>query len=108
MKRLVDFDEFHKCTIEKVSRDREAALQEFQNLQIAAYVMAGGGFIGEMAAEQPWGFYIDTRVGKRPYSTTKICNMVGCVKVFAETLGFNSTTIPKMKSFPYSHLFSGL
>jgi hypothetical protein len=47
-------------------------MKRYQLMQVAIYVMCGGGFLGRSFAEQPAGAYIDSSVGKRPYSVKKI------------------------------------
>ena len=105
MKQLFDQDDFRERITKKVELNREQCLREFQNLQIVAYVMAGGGFVGRSAAEQPWGFYVDGRVSKRPYSITKIGNAVASLRIFAEVLGFTTNTMPRMPDFPNCGVF---
>ena len=57
------------------SKGLPAVLKEMQQLQVAAYVMCGGGFLGRSIADQPDAFYIDARCGKLPYSVREIYNV---------------------------------
>ena len=46
-------------------------------LQVQAFVMAGGGFIGNSAATKPGSFYIDDRsAGNRPYSDEAVYRFI--------------------------------
>ena len=65
-------------------------------LQVAVYVMCGTGFLGRFAAEQPGDFYIDDRVGKRPYPKREIYQAVRCLSILAEENGLNPHKMPKI------------
>lgn len=67
-------------------------------MQVAVYVMCGGGFLGKLAAEQPGKFYLD-RAGKKPYPDKQI---VGAVKVLAQIArdnGLDANHLPEMPVF---------
>ena len=68
-------------------------------LQVVIYVAVGGGMIGRMYAEQPADAYIDTRVGKCPYTRKQIENMRQCLIAMAEVHGLNPHSMPRMPDF---------
>lgn len=68
-------------------------------MQTAVYVMAGGGLLGRMAAEQPADFYIDGRVGRLPYSRKEITQAVNVLAVLAKKYGFDPHHMPEMPQF---------
>ena len=70
-----------------------------QSLQVAVYVMSGGGLLGRMAAEQPADFYIDSRTGRLPYSKRSILQTVGVLKALAEHNGLDTHHTPPMPTF---------
>lgn len=72
---------------------------EFSALQVAVYVMVGGGFLGAFAAEQPKDFYIDSRVGKRPYKVRDCYQAVAVLAIYAKLLKYTTETMPKMARF---------
>jgi len=81
-------------------RVREGAAQyEVGPLQIAVYVMAGGGFLGRFAAEQPADFYIDDRCGRLPYGRKDIAQAVETLKTIAEAQGLDPHHLPAMPDF---------
>jgi len=65
-------------------------------MQVAVYVMAGGGLIGRLAAEQPADFYVDTRVSRRPYGLRDLSRAVKVLAVIADANGLNPHNMPKM------------
>ena len=65
---------------------RERLMQAMKELQVAVYVMAGGGMLGSSAAQQPSGFYVDSRCSKRPYATRKIKQATDVLHLYAEVL----------------------
>ena len=67
--------------------------------QIAVYVMAGGGLIGKSAAEQPAGFYVDSRVSRRPYKLRDIYAAVRVLVRMAEAAGLDPRNLPPMPRF---------
>ena len=44
--------------------------------EVAIFTMIGGGFLGASAVNQPAEFYIDSRVGRLPYSKRAILQAV--------------------------------
>jgi len=68
-------------------------------LQVAVYVMAGGGIIGRLAAEQPADFYVDSRVGRRPYPMGALCQAVKVLAALAEVHGLDPHHMPPMPRF---------
>jgi len=68
-------------------------------MQTAVYVMAGGGLLGRMAAEQPADFYIDARAGRLPYSRKEITQAVNVLVVLAKKYGFDPHHMPAMPQF---------
>ncbi len=82
---------FNKKSLEEI-RDRLKVLkkkqlrEEAHNLQVAIYVMCGGGFLGSFAVENPREFYIDDRVYGLPFSRTKIYRAVSVLTVYFDLL----------------------
>lgn len=72
---------------------------DIRYLQVAIFVAAGGGFIGRMFAEKPAVAYIDTRVGRLPYSRTEIENMRMTLVAMAEAKGLDPRHLPKRPDF---------
>lgn len=70
---------------------------EMTSLQVAVFVMCGGGWIGRSASEQPNGFYIDTRAGKRPYPKRDCLQAVEVLALYAKAL--NLDKLPEIPSF---------
>ena len=60
---------------------------ELAALQVAVYVMCGGGLLGRFAAEQPADFYIDDRCGKLPYPKRAIYQTVCVLEALAKAAG---------------------
>jgi hypothetical protein len=81
----------------------EKTLQEMKALQVAVYVMCGGGMLGHSAANQPEGFYIDDRVGKLNYKRNEILQAVQVLQVFREALGLKE--MPQMAHFHNCGIF---
>jgi len=61
--------------------------------------MCGGGFLGHFAAEQPSVFYIDSRVGRLPYSRRAIEQAVAVLVELAKKAGLDPCHMPKMPAF---------
>lgn len=83
----------------KVKVDKETALMFAHILgahQVAVYVMVGGGYLGRSAAQSPADFYIDDRVGARPYSRTKIYTAVAYLCEIARAAGHDPHNLPAM------------
>jgi hypothetical protein len=74
-------------------------------LQTAVFVMAGGGYLGNFAAEQPGKFYIDDRVGKLPYTRKEIYQAVEVLKILAEENGLDPNHLPEKPSFHNMGIF---
>jgi hypothetical protein len=74
-------------------------------MQTAIYAMCGGGFLGRFAAEQPGNFYIDTRVGKLPYSKKEIHQAVETLKTIAESNGLDPKHLPEIPRFHNMGIF---
>lgn len=68
-------------------------------LQTAIYVACGGGWIGEMHANRPAEAYIDSRVGRLPYSRSEIENMKLVLIAMAEAKGLDPSNLPEMPRF---------
>ena len=68
-------------------------------MQIAIYVMCGGGFLGRFAAEQPADFYIDARVGRLPYTRREIEQAAKVLTVAAQAHGLDPHHLPPMPRF---------
>lgn len=67
-------------------------------MQIAVYVMCGGGMLGRMAAEQPADFYIDDRVGRLPYPKREIEQAVQVLATIAKAkrMDTHNMTMPRI------------
>jgi len=87
---------------QRVTWHRDMTLENFQALQIAAYVMTGGGFLGKLYAEQPGYAYLDSRVGRLPYSKTEIENVRQVLVAACHALGFDPNNAPAMPHLPAS------
>lgn len=68
-------------------------------LQVAVYVMVGGGMLGRSAAEQPADFYIDGRVGSLPYPKGDIKQAVAVLVAQAEAMGLDPRHLPEVPAF---------
>ena len=67
-----------------------------ERLQVAVFVMCGGGFLGRLAAEQPADFYIDDRVVRLPYLRREIEQAVSVLATLAVKAGLDPHNMPKM------------
>lgn len=76
-------------------RSREYVLSVIGALQVAVYVMCGGGMLGRFAAEQPAEFYIDMRVGKLPYPKKDILQAVTFLDAISTSAGFDTSGFGK-------------
>ena len=68
-------------------------------MQVAIYVMVGGGMLGHMAAERPTDFYIDSRVGRLPYHRKQIVIAVARLIEVAKAAGLDAKDLPPMPRF---------
>lgn len=68
-------------------------------MQVAVYVMCGGGFLGRMAAEQPADFYVDARCGKLPFKVREIEQAVQVLVIAAGAHGLDPHNMPAMPRF---------
>lgn len=64
-------------------------LETIPAMQVAVYVMCGGGLLGRFASQQPADFYIDDRVGQLPYAKPKILEAVQVLAAIAQVDGLN-------------------
>jgi len=83
---------------------REITIAKFQAMQVAVYVMVGGGLIGRMYAEQPADAYIDTRAGRRPYRLDQIEAVRQCLIASCRALGLDPHHV-SMPDFPGCWVF---
>lgn len=67
-------------------------------MQVAVFVMCGGGFLGRMAAEQPADFYIDDRA-RGAYKSAEIIQAVQVLVIAAGAHGLNPHDMPPMPRF---------
>jgi hypothetical protein len=81
------------------NRTVEQAQAEVPFLQVAVYVMCGGGFLGQMAAEQPANFYIDDRAARLPYSEQEIKAAVSVLTAMASRAGLDAHALPPRPTF---------
>lgn len=94
--------EIRKLDLDEVRDSLRGPLWEGRDigpLQVAVYVMVGGGMLGRMAAQQPADFYLDARVSRRPYSTKAILNAVEVLAAMAEEKGLNPHNLPAVPQF---------
>lgn len=68
-------------------------------MQVAVFVMCGGGHLGRFAAEQPEKFYIDDRVTRLPYPKREIYQAVETLKTIAIANGLDHNKMPEMPRF---------
>lgn len=85
-----------KKTLEEIAPNLK---DQIPSMQVAVYVMCGGGETGRMAAEQPASFYIDDRVGKLPYPDKQIIQAVKVLEIVARVNGLNPKSMPLMPKF---------
>mgnify|MGYP001301314085 CR=1 FL=1 len=79
--------------------------ESIPSMQVAVYVMCGGGFLGRFAAEQPMDFYIDDRVGCLPYSREEIYQAVETLKTIVIANGMDPHRLLTMPSFHNMGIF---
>lgn len=90
----------------RAAREPQWAEPRMKTLQTAVYVMCGGGFLGRMAAEQPFDFYIDDRVSRLPYSKRAILQAVSVLAALATGLGIaRSADMPRMMDMHNAGIF---
>ena len=88
-----------KLDMKAVAESGQHSPERIANLQVAVYVMCGGGMLGLMAAEQPADFYIDDRCGRLPYSEAEICQAIEVLKTLAAKAGLNPHKMPTKGAF---------
>jgi hypothetical protein len=74
-------------------------------LQVAVYVMCGGGHLGRFAAEQPADFYIDERCGRLPYRRKEIVQAVAVLASIAQGAGLDPHKMPEIPDFHSCGIF---
>ncbi len=94
----------HKLDFERV-KEYEFTEDNLAPLQVAVFVMCGGGMVGRMAAEQPADFYIDSRVGALAYGKKDIYQAVEVLKVGAVKAGLNPHHLPRLPLFHNCGIF---
>jgi hypothetical protein len=101
-----DFRKLNLEQVELIFRDKRkekggTALlrQEMNSLRIAIHAMVGGGWLGNSAANQPNGFYIDGRSGKLPYPRRQILQAVEVLRIYMKVLKYTNETLPRFPSF---------
>ena len=73
--------------------------------QTAVFVMCGGGYLGEFAAEQPGSFYIDDRVSRLPYGKKAIYQAVETLCTIATANGLDPKHLPPRPQFHNCGIF---
>jgi hypothetical protein len=63
--------------------------QVIEKLQLAIYILCGGGMLASFAQCQPGQFYIDGRVGKLPGTRAQIYNAVALLCLNATAAGYD-------------------
>lgn len=74
-------------------------------MQVAVFVMCGGGFLGQMAAGQPADFYIDDRCGRLPFTRREIMQAVQVLAIAAGVYGLDPHAMPPMPRFHHLGAF---
>jgi hypothetical protein len=77
----------------------QADATDLEHLQVAVYVMCGGGMLGRFAMSQPADFYIDDRVGKLPYSRKDIYQVIEIMRAICHHLSKDAHNLPEPKLF---------
>ncbi len=75
------------------------------SMQVAVYVMCGGGLLGHLAANKPGSFYIDDRVGRLPYTKREIYQAILTLVSIAEANGLDPKHLPEMPRFHNMGIF---
>ena len=83
----------------KVAESAEYWKNSIPTMQTAVFVMAGGGMLGRLAAEQPADFYVDDRTGRLPYTRKELTQAVAILCLIAEKNGPDSHKLPAMPDF---------
>lgn len=95
--------------MKKLNQDRVAEsgwkADSLPAMQVAVYVMCGGGFLGRFAAEQPASFYIDDRVGHLPYKRPEILQAVKTLCTIARANNIDPAHMPEMPQFHNMGIF---
>jgi len=99
---MADFIKINPANITQGTRDNPI---EIKALQVAIYVMAGGGMIGRFAAEQPADYYHDTRTGQGAYSNRAVQQAVDVLARLAELNGLNPHKMARVPNFHYCGIF---
>ena len=71
--------------------------ERMRTLEGAVYTMIGGGWIGGSAISQPSSFYIDDRVGRRPYPKRAIYQAVEILALARKFAGIKEPYDPDVK-----------
>lgn len=87
--------------IEQVKESMKRAGDRWQigTLQVAIYVAAGGGLVGNMFAHNPKHACKDTRTGRGPYREKSTQKMRQTLVALAEVKGLDPTCLPPMPEF---------
>jgi hypothetical protein len=94
--RKVDLQQVEQNLVERLrNQGRGKVMDQFYQLQTAVYVMCGGGHLGSFAAGQPHNFYIDSRMGKLPYSKRAIMQTVAVLALYVKVLDLDKDKLPQ-------------
>ena len=98
----LDMAEVELAIRDRLERNgRKRLLDECRQLQLIAYVLAGGGFLGKSAAEQPVDFYFDDRTGFTRKEKRKAERAVQVLVIYAKVLDLNPRDLnPSYELFP--------
>ena len=93
-----------KLDLEAVKRSFEHNEASFDadsipHMQVAVFVMCGGGLLGHIAAEQPADFYVDDRCGRLPFTRREITQAVQVLAIAAGVFGLDAHHLPAMPRF---------
>ena len=77
-----------------ITMHRALTLEDFHGLQVAVYVMVGGGLLGALYATQPTDASLDDRAGRRPYHDDEIETVRQVMIAACHALGLDPHRIP--------------
>ncbi len=87
-----------KLDVQAIRENAPAWKDAIPAMQTAVWVMCGGGYLGDFAAQQPADFYIDSRVRKLPYKFVEVERAVKILAIIAEVNGLDARNLPKKPS----------
>tara|TARA_B100000941_G_C28358014_1_gene475458 strand:- start:353 stop:712 length:360 start_codon:yes stop_codon:yes gene_type:complete len=104
---MPDLAKLDMAEVELVIKDRlerngrKRLLDECRQLQLIAYVLAGGGWLGSTAAKQPVDFYVDDRTSLPRKEKRKAERATQVLALYAKVLDLNPRDLdPSHELFP--------